>query len=678
MVFNDVIKGVMLMTVSTMLISPGAALSLVQEGKPLAVIVVPSQALPVVSYAAEELQYHIEAATGAKLAIREESEDLPDGARVYLGNCTAGKAIGIDPAALPGNGYLIKTLDGALYLSGKDSPGDPLHQNTHAGTLFGVYELLEKHVGVRWLWPGKLGEVIPSQPNLSLPPLDETVEPLLWFKEWRDGHRYGEDSRYAEFVRQQQIWMRRQRFGRSVQPSYGHAFNSWWEQYGATHPEYFNQLPDGTRRLDPLINRGERVSMCVSAPGLWRQVLQNWEARGTPDFLSVCENDSLGACMCPTCLSWDEADTSYPVEAFPEGARIDSGERTPLPLLPFEQRIEATKTAFAEGDWQWPLQLGSLSDRYAKFYVLIAEEACKKNPNVKVVAYAYDNYRKPPVKATLHQHVFIGIVPSGRYNHDGYVPYGPDESEAFRQEWAGWEQTGCLLFLRPNYTWQGHNFPVFYARSLGEDLKFAMAHSMKGTDFDSLTGQYATQGPSLYMIATILNHPEAPVAEVLAEFYAAFGPAREAVAAYFSHWEHVYASLTADSVEMMGEAKRKYGGGSVNQQNFWVVAPEFYTPDLVARGWEFLAQARTQAAGDALASARVEWLASGLTQVELVLAAERAYENGVDTGDKTEFKQAQQVLAEFREQHWGENISNFAPLDRYERRLWNRTRNRRP
>ena len=48
-----------------------------------------------------------------------------------------------------------------------------------------------------------------------------------------------------------------------------------------------------------------------------------------------------------------------------------------------------------KGDWQ--LQLGSLSDRYAKFWKAVADEAVKIRPDVKVTSYAYDNYRKPPI-----------------------------------------------------------------------------------------------------------------------------------------------------------------------------------------------------------------------------------------------------------------------------------------
>lgn len=67
-----------------------------------------------------------------------------------------------------------------------------------------------------------------------------------------------------------------------------------------------------------------------------------------------------------------------------------------------------------------------------------------------------------------------------------------------------------------------------------------MAHGMKGADFDSLTGKYSTQGPSLYMLAAVLNRPGESVVTLLDEFYSAFGPTKQAVEKYFALWESVY------------------------------------------------------------------------------------------------------------------------------------------
>jgi hypothetical protein len=55
-------------------------------------------------------------------------------------------------------------------------------------------------------------------------------------------------------------------------------------------------------------------------------------------------------------------------------------------------------------------------------------------------------------------------------------------------------------------------------------------------------------------------------------------------------------------------------------------------------------------------------LGKGLKQAELMLAAERAYERGVDTGDKREFLAAAQSLRDFRQANLEYDKTNFAGL----------------
>ncbi len=615
-----------------LLMSSLTAVELVREGKPVAVIVIPAQPLPVETYAAKELQYHVEVATHAQLPIVSEEQDVPAGAHVYLGNCKALIHRKIDPSNLPGNGYVVDAAPNDLYIAGKDSRGDPLGLDTHEGTLFGVYDILESEMQVQWLWPGKLGEVIPAQKNLTLTPAAGEFKPLLWFKQWRSGSSAGE-----------KIWLKRQRFGRSIQPSYGHSFGNYWPRFGTTHPEYFAMLPDGTRREDPTTEPGpEWLHMCVSEPGLVTQIISDWKAKGAKEFLNVCENDGWAGCACPTCLSWDEPDPENPV--------------------PFDKRLEACKKVFEGRDRRglWMLQMGSLSDRFARFWKLVADDAVKINPNVKVVSYVYDNYRKPPVKAMLNQNVLCGVVPD-----ESVFGYGKAESEMFRTDWSGWEKTGCTLFLRPNYTLQQPNFPAFYARTLGEDLKFAMAHGLKGTDFDSLTSKYATQGPSLYMLAHTLNHPNASVDATIEEFYSAFGPAKETVKEYFKLWESIYPQPSKADVAAALKSKRKYVAGTYGP--FYIIADTVYTPQIMNTADSILKKAREQAAADAPSAAKIEWLAKGLKHAELVLAAQSAYERGIDSGDKTEFRAAYQALKDFRAENAEYDKVNFAGLSGTER-----------
>jgi hypothetical protein len=615
------------------------AIELVRDGKPIATIVIPAHPLAVESYAAKELQYHVKAATGAALPIKEEKNQDQAGSHVYLGRCKASAARHLDPTTLPGNGYIVKTVGKDLYIAGNDSSGDPLDLDTHEGTLFGLYDLLESQMQVRWLWPGPLGEVIPRSKDVSLAPPDTTVQPQLWFKQWRGGRSEGE-----------RIWLKRQRFGRSVQPRYGHSFRDYWARFSKTHPEYLAMLPDGTRRLDPDAEGDPQyLHVCVSEPSLITQIISDWKAHGTPEFLNVCENDGWAGCGCERCLSWDEPDPDNPV--------------------PSDKRLQAAKDVFEGRDGSrglWMLKLGSLSDRYARFWRNVSEQAVKVRPDVKVVSYVYDNYRRPPVKATLGPNVLCGLVPQ-----ESIFGYSKEDSAIFRHDWSGWEKTGCALFLRPNYTLQAQNFPAFYARTLGEDLKFAMAHGLKGTDFDSLKSKYATQGPTLYILATILNHPDASVDGTIEEFCAAFGPAKDAIKEYFDLCEAAYPQYSAADQAQRIKAKQKYGAGHYGP--YYLLADAIYMPQFMATAHRILDKARDQAAKDEMASARVEWLIKGLQHADLLLAAARAYEHATDTGDRSEFTKAQEALKSFRAENAAYDDANFAGLTGDER-TWTRAK----
>jgi len=78
--------------------------------------------------------------------------------------------------------------------------------------------------------------------------------------------------------------------------------------------------------------------------------------------------------------------------------------------------------------------------------------------------------------------------------------------------------------------------------------------------------------------------------------------------------------------------------------------------------WHLLDKARIDAAPESVATARVEWLAKGLKQADLMLATEQAYERAVDTGDKTEFLAAYRTLKDFRQANADYDKSNFLGL----------------
>jgi hypothetical protein len=572
-------------------VASAAPFDMVIDGRPAATVVTPNDPLPVATAAADELRYHVKKATGAQLPVVSE-KDAPAGAhRIYVGACAATAKLNVDLKALQPNACYIRLSGGDLYIVGDDSPGEVfwiLHANrTRVGTLFGVYELLEKQLGVRWLWPGPLGEVVPKRLTARLQIQDQTVQTAFIHTRWREGGIYmsgtkgwADQKNRSVFINEQSKWLRRHRFAMGVNMDMAHSFTDWWDRFNADHPEYFNQLPDGTRRSDPTYHGGSKtlISMSVGEPGLWRQKVADWAAKRSPaaPYVDSSENDTEGRCVCPQCLALDVPD--------------------PDSKVPFEQRVEKAKERFVAGDPNWTEALGSLSDRYARYYLAVQKEAQKIDPQAVVMGYAYANYVKPPLQTKLNPRIFIGIVPGLMY------PWTAEKRKAFIEQWQGWSAAGARLLLRPNYMLDGHCLPMNIALPLGEDFSFAMKHGLIGTDFDSLTGQYATQGPNLYMLARLHEAQNLTPRQVLDEYYAGFGKAANAVKGYFDHWATVSASATDE----------QYKQADLHWSRFYRDADVIFTPSAMAEGRKLLEAAATAAAGDAEACARVAYLDAGL------------------------------------------------------------------
>ena len=533
----------------------------------------------------------------------------------------------------------------------------------HMGSLFAVYELLESRMGVKWLWPGKLGEVIPSHDEVRVAEWDQSWEPPLVHARVRThgSHSYNRgregwssDEARARFLTDEYTWLRRHRFARSVGLEYGHAFASYWDKYGEEHPEYFNLLPNGKREPDPHYWYGADhvISMCVSQPAFWKRVVANWEQSRTDvhPWINLCENDVNGKCTCDACLAWDAAAPGDTVSM--ERATEEFGEGTP-------QKYGAN----------WHQYLGSLSDRYARFYVAVQKEAEKIDPNATVIGFSYNNYAKPPVEAKLNERVIINLVPGFMF------PWSEERRQGFRDQWLGWSATGARLYLRPNYTLDGHNFPIYYARKLGEDFAFAFTRGMIATDFDSLTGQYSNQGPNMYVLARIQTQGDRPVDEILDEYYAGFGRAEAEVRAYFDHWEAVSDAVPADALKEMAESVGEEGWGGWT--GFYKTADALFTPDVMRRGFELLDEAAAAAAavagGDAGTEERVAFLRNGLKHAELTMAAHSQHRHYKETGETEAYVAALENLSDLRLETEGDHIANIALLTWAENRTWDRS-----
>jgi hypothetical protein len=161
---------------------------LVKDGKAAASIVLPAEPSKDEALAAQEIQTHLEMMSGAKLPIIKKGEAVT-GVPIYIGNTGESyseeklKAKSKDP-------YTLRVLvtPKAVELSG----------NSEDGTLSAAYELLEQ-LGVRWYYPGPLGQDVPSaktviakeQDYLDAPGYRGRILQAVGQKEWEARMRLG-------------------------------------------------------------------------------------------------------------------------------------------------------------------------------------------------------------------------------------------------------------------------------------------------------------------------------------------------------------------------------------------------------------------------------------------------------------------------------------------------------
>ncbi len=653
------------------------SLTLVSDGKPEAVIVVPDGGKFIPYYAARELQHHVKLATGAELPIAEESkaEGLPGG-RVYIGATNALKASGLGSEDLGKFGYAGHLRNDSLFFYGRDSdrpmPEDmdpenflvnnarPLCWETPVGSLLAVYDFLESELGARWIWPGSTGEFVPARKTIASEKYDAAGAPR-----YLSNHMMP----FEEDALEQRQWLLRQRFLR-LDPALfinDHAFVTYWDEYKDSHPEIFAMWPGGKRT--PVEGQpGYLMAMCVSNPDLARIKVERWK-NGTPSiedgrdvrsdgdfqkgFINVGENDVAGYCVCEACRKMDAPDPRF--ANHPYWAK---GE-----LKPFNEGGRWLRDG--KGSRDAYLKLPSLTDRYMKFYLAVQKEAEKYNPGVLIRGQAYANYDEAPKETKLNDRIIISFV-----KFPG-ITWTPEDTRETLASWDAWQAAGATLFLRPNITnFRGHNMPDFYARQLGDTLKHIANTRLIGTNWDALLGQWAVQAPNFYMIGRMLQEPDRTSDEILQEFYGAFGPAKNEVAAYFQLCDKASNTLSQADWDAFVNDTSEMSASSKSAMHYLA---QSFTPEVMAQARGLLDKALAAAKGDKDAEQKVRILDLGFQESALTMNAFRAFQKieRKDPASQKNFAAAVDALQAFRKAHRGEYVNyGVEIIEQRENQLW--------
>jgi hypothetical protein len=240
-------------------------------------------------YAARELAEYIFRITGRRLGIFAENTAPQSARAVYIGNTAKTRAIfAAEFDALGENEFIIAVRDKSLYLFGKESV------YSQAGTLYAVYDYLERFCGVRFFAPDE--ERIPNAEEITFPQegyfLHEKPDFTVRMPLTADARRA---PAFAAKLRIHDPYCSGTPGG-AVFPLWeglqGHNFFDLIppDEYKDAHPEWFDL---------------ENNQLCFCQERLIDEITDKLKEkiRDNPDsvFFALSQNDTVKPCQCDTC-----------------------------------------------------------------------------------------------------------------------------------------------------------------------------------------------------------------------------------------------------------------------------------------------------------------------------------------------------------------------------------------
>jgi hypothetical protein len=445
------------------LAGPGAAQEIVlaENGQSAYRIVVAADASPSTRHGAEELQTFLEQITGAKLWIVSETEPITKH-EIILGDNSHLDALGqeIDFQELGNEGYVIRTVGNHLMIAG----------GALRGNLYGVYGLLEDHLGCRWFAPGV--SRIPKRDRLVIGPIDDKQVPVLEYREpftydcfdgdWCARNRVNSSSGRLEEKHGGKV-----RFGSGF---FVHTFNRLVppEEHFDEHPEYFS-LVDGKRLK-------ERSQLCCTNEDVIRisteGILKAMRAQPDAFVFSVSQNDWHNYCECEKCQALAEREDSQIA-----------------PVLQLVNRV--------------------------------AEAVEKEFPDKAIETLAYQWTRRPPKTMRPRPNVIVRLCSiECCFAH----PLATCDSEAnrkFREDIQRWAKVSDRLWVWDYVTdFRHYLLPFPNQRVRNDNIRFFVANNVRGIfEQDTYNTPHSELAPlGGYLTAKFLWNPEYDEETATAEF----------------------------------------------------------------------------------------------------------------------------------------------------------------
>lgn len=373
---------------------------------------------------------------------------------------------------LDDDGFVLESLDAdRLVIAGP----------TVNGTRHGICDFLERVLGVRWLLPGPLGQVLPQRSLSRLPELHERCEPGFISR-----------TQPGLSTPAQQQWGRRMRLHERLCGA-THSLQSLLapSRYAETHPHFF-PLVDGKRYLSP---GGWDWHPCFCAEGLAEELarlaIEHFRAHPQDRCFSLAISDGAVHCECDRCLAHEQ------------------GRRNSIAMR-------------------------HVSEQYFTCMNRVAELVTDVFPDRLLGGLAYANVYDPPALPLHPSFVLFHTYDRHKWIDQELETRGHAGSRA-------WAATGARMAWYDYTFGAGLLIPRVYAHQMAANYRFA--HDVGVIGIAAETCHNWVEAPKYYVLARLQWDPKVDVDEVLREWYElAVGPvAAGHLQAFYDFWEQLWA-----------------------------------------------------------------------------------------------------------------------------------------
>lgn len=567
-------KKLILLMLLGILTFPCAAkvVSLTENGKAKAEIVIAEKATVSAQTAALELQHHVKYITGAALSIvkKQSGTKFP----IFVGDSPAVRKMGINPAAMKRQQYTLDFRNNAIILAGKDAESYKpvtiryVGINTinarnlpgiydAVGTLYAVHDFLRDYCGVEWLDPTDAGTVYKKMKTLKVNGKTVKREPFMSYRGGTLYPNYSPEMWSSRVNRKELQAYRRQayRMTQKLKVPFGHLYNqqtllfllrmkaggdrrpanhSFYDYYERFlhkkhrnfeyyRPQYFAQKDGRTAKANEFIfsaydSAKEPPQLCYSNPETIAQILKDIRNYfNTSGYKKRFRN--IGVLNAGHI--WGE--DTFCVEAMDNSGfcECDNCKKDYEPHRAKERSQHSTY--------------------WFKFVNKIAREIKKTHPGKKISTLAYGTREGLPTNVKLEDNVIVYFCMSG--NRMPYSKLLGSQMNLLERWRKAYPKATFAMWLYNTFPYersvleQGYNvFPGFFGTEVVRQFKEFKRLNIRGGIFHcGFKDDFEN-----YMTLRLMVNPDLTLKQLKDTYFASYGKAEKDIRAFYDIVEKRY------------------------------------------------------------------------------------------------------------------------------------------